>query len=433
MFEHIEKFKSRFIAEWKWRFNSKNRFNAFKIKSSRTHQTRFLEKIQCVHKNVKYEKYELRINDAKCNECEQHLNCQLRQSISVMIWRMLFHASWVKYHSFFIHVWKWNHWSFVKYHFFFIHVWKCVSLIICQISFFFIHVWKCVSLIIYQISFFIHVWKFFFTDHFADKWCTFHINDFVKLVIDEYAQIFFIYSQTYNSHVFRRVFVWFQHLETFSYMNEILQFQIFRIAEHQRIISLTTIFDEKAYFVKIAKNLNNKDFHERNNRTDILHCNWVINFLWMHAYVIWIRRVAFIIWVRRIAFIIWIRRIAFIIWVRRIAFIIWVRRIAFITRVTSTFFAIFEYEESHLSRASRQHFSLSWFTFHNARFCFLHLFSSIFFIFFFFILFISFFSSSHFSSFLFSSHHSINFQDDNIKDMHILIHSSSIYHWWYSF
>ncbi len=81
------------------------------------------------------------------------------------------------------------HWSFVRYHSFFIHVWKCVSLII------------------YQISFFIHVWKFFFTDHFADKRCTFHINDFVKLVIDEYAQIFFIYSQTYNFHVFRRVFV----------------------------------------------------------------------------------------------------------------------------------------------------------------------------------------------------------------------------------
>ncbi len=81
------------------------------------------------------------------------------------------------------------HWSFVRYHSFFIHVWKCVSLII------------------YQISFFIHVWKFFFIDHFADKRCTFHINDFVRLVIDEYAQIFFIYSQTYNFHVFRRVFV----------------------------------------------------------------------------------------------------------------------------------------------------------------------------------------------------------------------------------
>jgi hypothetical protein len=147
------------------------------------------------------------------------------------------------------------HWSFVRYHSFFIHVWKCLSLIICQISFF------------------IHVWKFFFTDHFADKRCTFHINDFVKLVIDEYAQILFIYSQTYNSYVFRRVFVWLQHLETFSYMNEILQLQIFRIAEHQRIIFLTSIFNEKVYFVRIAKNLNNKDFHERNNRTNILHCN----------------------------------------------------------------------------------------------------------------------------------------------------------------
>jgi hypothetical protein len=147
------------------------------------------------------------------------------------------------------------HWSFVRYHFFFIHVWKCLSLII------------------YQISFFIHVWKFFFTDHFVNKCCTFHINDFVKLVIDEYAQILFIYSQTYNFHVFRRIFVWLQHLETFSYMNEILQLQIFRIAEHQRIISLTSIFNEKVYFVKITKDLNNKDFHEKDNRTNILHCN----------------------------------------------------------------------------------------------------------------------------------------------------------------
>jgi hypothetical protein len=167
-----------------------------------------------------------------------------------------------------------------------------------------VHVWKCLSLIICQISFFIHVWKFFFINHFANKRCTFHINDFVKLVIDEYVQIFFIYSKTYNLHVFRRVFVWFQHLETFSYMNKILQFQIFRIAEHQRIIFLTSIFNEKVYFVKITKNLNNKDFHERNNRTDILHCNWIINFLWLHACVIWIRRFAFIIWVWRIAFII---------------------------------------------------------------------------------------------------------------------------------
>jgi hypothetical protein len=97
----------------------------------------------------------------------------------------------------------------------------------------------------------------------------------------------------------------------------------------------------------------------------------------------------------------------------------------------------FEYEESHSSRASRQHFSLFWFTFHNVRSCLLHFFSSIFFIFSFFIFFISFSFSSHFFfffiSFLFFFHHSINFQDDNIKSMHILIHSSSIYHWWYSF
>ncbi len=112
----------------------------------------------------------------------------------------------------------------------------------------------------------------------------------------------------------------------------------------------------------------------------------------------------------------------------------------------------FEYEESHSSRASRQHFSLSLSTknrIHHARhvniFCYLDshftMHVLVFFISFFWFFSFSFssfflllfFFFSHFSSFLFSFHHSINFQNDNIKDMHILIHSNSIYHWWYSF
>jgi hypothetical protein len=62
----------------------------------------------------------------------------------------------------------------------------------------------------------------------------------------------------------------------------------------------------------------------------------------------------------------------------------------------------FKYEESHSSRASRQHFSLSWFTFHNARSCLFHFVFSIFFIFSFFIFFIFFlFHISFFFHFVF--------------------------------
>jgi hypothetical protein len=112
---------------------------------------------------------------------------------------------------------------------------------------------------------------------FTNKRCTFHINDHVRLIFEEIAQVFHIYFHSFNQHAVRRVYVWIRIFESASYMNDILQLKIFRLTELQRIVSLSFIEEEKSYIISISKNVNHQSF---DNLSNLLHCNRMINFLW---------------------------------------------------------------------------------------------------------------------------------------------------------
>ncbi len=86
-----------------------------------------------------------------------------------------------------------------------------------------------------------------------------------------------IYSHAFNQYAIRRVYVWVRILELISYMNDILQLNIFQLTKLQRIVSLSLIEEEKSYIISISKHVNHKNF---DNFSNLLHCNWMINFLW---------------------------------------------------------------------------------------------------------------------------------------------------------
>jgi hypothetical protein len=116
-----------------------------------------------------------------------------------------------------------------------------------------------------------------FTFQFINKRCIIHINNHVRLIFKKIVQIFHIYFHSFNQHAIRRIYVWIRILEFASYMNEILQLKIFRLTKIYRIIFLFFIEKKKFYIISISKNVNRQNF---DNLSNLLHCNWMINFLW---------------------------------------------------------------------------------------------------------------------------------------------------------
>ena len=124
-----------------------------------------------------------------------------------------------------------------------------------------------------------------------NKRFTIHIDDYVKLKFDRYAQVRQLFTHCFQFENIRRIFVWIKLLQSTFYIDEILNLNILRTTNNEKIVSVLTIKLEKTYIISIDRvrnelictntiektvaNYNNDD----NDNMNLLYCTWTINFL----------------------------------------------------------------------------------------------------------------------------------------------------------
>ena len=120
-----------------------------------------------------------------------------------------------------------------------------------------------------------------FVHQSTEKKYTIHVNDFLHMACESLIQICHIYMHIFDVSSYRRVFIWVRYLQRFSYQNEVLQLQFYRLINHQEIVAISTLSNDKAYLISIFRDLNDMTFFEQQINIDLLHCDWKINFLWI--------------------------------------------------------------------------------------------------------------------------------------------------------
>lgn len=120
----------------------------------------------------------------------------------------------------------------------------------------------------------------FFTDKSTSKQFTTHVGDYVELLSGQFASVKHVYTYCSLFDKCRQVFLFIQLLEMAPYRDEILHLNIFQSTRVNWIIPLFAIKAAKLYLVLIKQSRNYLAANESEAETDLLNCDWNINFLW---------------------------------------------------------------------------------------------------------------------------------------------------------
>ena len=120
-----------------------------------------------------------------------------------------------------------------------------------------------------------------FTSSATSRRITFHIGDCIRFTSGELVLIRQIYTHAFRYENVRRLFVWCQILRAAPYRDEILQQNVYKATQTDKIVPLTSLCEENVYIVQISGRCGRNATNDGNNNNDpdLLHCNWTINFL----------------------------------------------------------------------------------------------------------------------------------------------------------
>jgi hypothetical protein len=102
------------------------------------------------------------------------------------------------------------------------------------------------------------------------------VEDFLKLQDDEFCKLRCIFTHCMQYEQVRRVYFWVQILDKLFEKDEVLNFNLFRFIETDRIISLSSLKIEKSYMIDLDSR---RKISAITCNRHYLHCTWNINFL----------------------------------------------------------------------------------------------------------------------------------------------------------
>ncbi len=115
-----------------------------------------------------------------------------------------------------------------------------------------------------------------FTDKETNRRHSVRVGDFLELQGGEFCKLRCIFTHCMQYEQVRRVYFWVQILDKLFEKDEVLDFNLFRLTETDRIISLSSLKIEKPYMIDLDSR---RKVPAITCNRHYLHCTWNINFL----------------------------------------------------------------------------------------------------------------------------------------------------------